>query len=373
MISLSLTTRKTSSGRIYYYAQAYDRTRTPTRKVIALKTTHKAVAEKRLRKLQSEIDGGAYDPWSERRPVLSLGELRDAFLDDAEKRGLRPKTISVYGAVTRQFMEHVGSSVTLDSITGQDVRAFCVQPHLSEHSRAHRLRHMKALFSYARRAGLLTHDPCQNLALSKPKRRTPKVIRPHEVERILLAIDYDLEAKRAFIHREHGSGVPLLAWLKPFILLTYYCGLRRGETIRLLWRDVDLEVGVLTVRGSKAGDRVIPLPDVAAEVLGEWRGFTGGGDGPVFPSEGGGFLNGDYVGKKFRTYAKLAGVPVTSLHGLRHGAATALIASGVPTSVVQQILGHSSVAVTEKYLHVAADLMRGEMNKAFAPRGNDQL
>ena len=368
MISLTLTKRKASSGRVHYYAPAYDRTRTPTRKIITLRTTHKAVAKKRLRDLQSEIDNGEYDPWSKRRPVLTLGQLREAFLDDAEKRGLRPKTISVYSAVTRQFTEHVGASVTLDSVTGQDVRAFCVQSHLSEHSRGHRFRHVKVLFSYAKQAGLLTEDPCQNLALSRPKKRTPKVIRPHEVERILAAIDFDLEAKQAFIHREHGSGVPLLSWLKPFILVTYYCGLRRGETIRLLWRDVDLEVGILTVRGSKAGDRVIPLPDVAADVLGEWRELTGGADGPVFPSEGGGFLNGNYVGKKFRKYARLAGVPVTGLHGLRHGAATALIASGVPTGVVQKILGHSTVATTEKYLHVAADLMRDQMNQAFMPR-----
>ena len=85
--------------------------------------------------------------------------------------------------------------------------------------------------------------------------------------------------------------MPLLAWLKPFILVTYYCGLRRGETIRLLWREVDLDVGVLTVRGSKAGDRVIPLPDVAAEVLRAWRGLTGGEAGPMFPSEEGGFFS----------------------------------------------------------------------------------
>ena len=161
MISLLLTTRKTSSGRVYYYAHAYDRTRTPTRKVIALKTTHKAVAEKRLRKLQSEIDGGTYDPLVGAPPRPKSRRTTRRLSDDVEKRGLRPKTIRVYGAVTRQFTEHVGAGVTLDSITGQDVRAFCVQPHLSEHSRAHRLRHAKALFSYAGGRGCSPRTPAR--------------------------------------------------------------------------------------------------------------------------------------------------------------------------------------------------------------------
>ncbi len=359
MISISLETRKTSAGRRYYYLICYDKNRSPKRKAIATGTTHKSVAEKQRRALQDAIARGESDPWAEQKPPKNLQDAVLAFVEDAQSRGLRPKTIQVYTHVCKQFLEHAGASTMVPSIDPTVVRSFCVQPHLSEASRAHRLRHIRVFFSWAVKAGLIDANPTTDIGIPRPKKKVQKLITEADLDRILTAISFDLD-QPSHLSLEERAGY----WLTPMIQTAFYCGLRRGEAIRLRWEDVNLEAGLLIIRGSKGGDRVVPIPAILRPVLETWQAATKT-EGLVFETRRGGQLNGDYVGRTFARYAKLAGVRVTAFHGLRHGTATALLAKGVSTRVVQQILGHSSVSVTEKYLHVVADLMREQMDQAF--------
>jgi integrase len=169
---------------------------------------------------------------------------------------------------------------------------------------------------------------------------------------------------------------PLVEGLARLMLLT---GLRRGEALGLRWEDVATEDEVLLIRKSltRASDglqlrdvkteksrRTIAYGEGVATVLRtrrkaqmEDRLRAGGSwqeSGLVFTTALGGPLEPRNVLRRFDKIARAAGFPQVHLHTLRHSAASLLLRKGHHMKVVQEILGHSTFAVTaEVYSHVA--------------------
>jgi integrase len=163
----------------------------------------------------------------------------------------------------------------------------------------------------------------------------------------------------------------------PLVTLAATTGLRQGEVLGLSWSDVDLTARTLTVRRSLARSwqapgwelaepktdrsrRTIHLPDRAAKALREQRERqdaerAGAGadwqdvDGLVFTDAVGRPLRGWNVTREFHRLREGAGVRSIAFHGLRHSAATLMLASGVPLKVVADNLGHSSIAITASF------------------------
>jgi integrase len=164
-------------------------------------------------------------------------------------------------------------------------------------------------------------------------------------------------------------------------------GLRRGEALALHWRDVDLTAGHMRARWSLArvdgklqfsqpktekSRRFVSLPapvletlrrhrvaqaadQLAAQVWHPWP------DHPdlVFSTQFGTPIEPRNAARSFTRIAGRAGLDGASLHTLRHSAASALIASGVHVRIVQEVLGHSTYAVTaDIYAHIAVAQQR---------------
>lgn len=160
-------------------------------------------------------------------------------------------------------------------------------------------------------------------------------------------------------------------------------GLRQGEALGLLWDDVDLDAGTVTVRQalqrqagkglvlvepkSRAGRRTIKLPDqlrdalrvhrvrqaeqrLAAATVWEDRGF-------VFCQSNGRPIDRRRDWQDWKDLLRAAGVRDARLHDARHTAATLLLQQGVPARVVMNILGHSQIGLTlGTYSHVVPEL-----------------
>lgn len=155
-------------------------------------------------------------------------------------------------------------------------------------------------------------------------------------------------------------------------------GMRRGESLGLRWPDVDLEAGTMTITNqrtiaggrvvegepkSAAGRRTIALDAGTLSALKAWRA----GQSQERLVMGAGWATGDYVftwptGEPiwpqkvtawFRQHAETLGLPQIGVHGLRHSAATWMIAAGESPKVVTHRLGHAHVAITlQLYAHV---------------------
>ncbi len=169
----------------------------------------------------------------------------------------------------------------------------------------------------------------------------------------------------------------------------FYCmitlGLRRGETLGLRWKDVDLEAGTLRVEqalvmvGSKPtfskpktlnSTRSIHLPSDVVVVLRGWKALQSReradldgawqDTGLVFTSELGTLYRPDNLRRTFRDLCAKAKVSTIRVHDLRHSYASLALRRGIPVEVVSERLGHSNPAFTlTVYRHVLEDESKG--------------
>jgi integrase len=129
-------------------------------------------------------------------------------------------------------------------------------------------------------------------------------------------------------------------------------GMRRTEALNLQWGDVQSElisiVSRTTARTKSGKSRDVPLNDGAREALDALRALTGGMR-YVLPR-----VTRDYLTAKFRAQADAALLPPEiHLHSLRHTFASHLVMAGVSLREVQELLGHSTILMTEIYAHLA--------------------
>lgn len=178
----------------------------------------------------------------------------------------------------------------------------------------------------------------------------------------------------------------------PLYALAATTGLRLGELLGLGWSAVDLDAGTLAVRRSLAmagaggwelaqpksshSRRTIPLPGLARAALRRQeerqeaaRAAAGEAwqdrDGLVFTDAVGRPLRPEGVSAAFQRAREAAGLPALPFHGLRHSAATMMLAEGVPLAVISEWLGHAGIAITAAHYAAVVPELRREAAEAM--------
>jgi len=178
--------------------------------------------------------------------------------------------------------------------------------------------------------------------------------------------------------------------LEVLLIVALTTGIRRGELLALRWSQVDLEGQWIQVRRTvdyitrygyvetepktAAGKRMIVLPYFVADMLKQHRlqqleaklkiGRAWEDRDLVFTDLHGGYFNPRYLGKLFDKVLAEADLPHMRFHDLRHSAATLLLSMGVHVKVVQEILGHSNIAMTaDTYSHVLPSMQEDAMSR----------
>lgn len=166
-------------------------------------------------------------------------------------------------------------------------------------------------------------------------------------------------------------------------------GLRRSEAIALRWSDFDATgqrlavrraadtANARTVKSTKSGSaRVVDLSSDLTQLLAQWRSLRADisptfatGSAFIFGNDNGELRSPNEVGRRWRTRVQkaqgdLPDLPILTLHGLRHTHATLLLLAGVQPKVVQERLGHSTIAVTmNTYSHVMPSMQRDAVSR----------
>ena len=178
--------------------------------------------------------------------------------------------------------------------------------------------------------------------------------------------------------------------LEVLLTVAVVTGMRRGELLALRWSNVDFDHKTLLVLHTvdyipkygyvenepktKTGKRSISLPSFLVDVLRDHRkkllerqlqlGEGWENRDLVFPDLHGGYFNPGYLDKLFARLLRDAGVPHMHFHDLRHSAATILLAMGVNIKVIQELLGHSDIAITLRvYGHLLPSMQAEAVEK----------
>ncbi|WP_350187831.1 site-specific integrase [Thalassobaculum sp.] len=145
-------------------------------------------------------------------------------------------------------------------------------------------------------------------------------------------------------------------YLKPMVLVSLHTGMRQGEVFQLKWSAVDFTRAIVTVRGETAKSsrtRHIPLNNTARLALSDWRKQAPDPDGLVFPGKAGEVFNN--VRKSWTAVLDGAEIKAFRWHDLRHTFASRLVMAGVDLNTVRELLGHSTIAMTLRYSHLAPE------------------
>jgi integrase/recombinase XerC len=225
---------------------------------------------------------------------------------------------------------------------------------------ARRTSAVKTFTAWASRAGLVDTDPAARLQVPKARRTLPSVLRE----------DQALDAMAA---AESGAqqGDPLALRDRLIVELLYATGIRVSELCGLDIDDVDRSRRLLRVLGKGDKQRTVPYGDPASEALQAW--LDGGRPHVATETSGAALLLGAR-GRRLdprqartvvhQTMAAVDGAPDIGPHGLRHSAATHLLEGGADLRVVQELLGHSSLATTQLYTHVTVARLRAVHDQA---------
>ena len=150
----------------------------------------------------------------------------------------------------------------------------------------------------------------------------------------------------------------------------YATGVRVSELCGLDVADLDRSRRTMRVLGKGDKERTVPYGAPASRALEDWLAVRGrialaAAGGALFVGVRGRRLDPRAVRDVVHRAAALAGVPDLGPHGLRHSAATHVLNGGADLRSVQELLGHASLATTQRYTHVSAERLRSVYAQAF--------
>ncbi len=293
-----------------------------------------------------------------------MQELIDYFLEYLElERNLSPHTLRAYRRDLERFVSFLARdylNVRPADLRPADVETVAVRAFLAAMTRqglartsqGRALSAVKSLFRFACLQGRLAANPASSVRTPKQDKTLPRHLRPGEIERLLEAPPGDSPIGR----RDRA-----------LLELLYATGLRVGELVSLDRHDVDLEARVLRVLGKGGKERMVPFGAAAAEALATWLGdwdelrsrrHLAVDDEPIFLNNRGNRLGDRSVRHIIDRRAATAGLPAgVHPHTLRHTFATHLLEEGADLRTIQELLGHSSLATTQRYTHVEIERM----------------
>lgn len=278
----------------------------------------------------------------------------------AAGRGFSSHTVRAYEGDLLRFLDFLAlffgcdaAAVTVEAVDGLAVRSYLArmaEQGLGRRSQGRALAAVRGLFRHACREGLAGANPAAGVRAPKLPKTLPRHLRPGETETLVEA--------------PAGEEGALALRDRALLELLYATGLRVGELVSLDWTAIDLPSRVLRVTGKGDKERMVPFGRPAALALREWLAaweslhpvLEPSGSEPVFLNYRGGRLSDRSVRRIIdRWVRRTALARGVHPHTLRHTFATHLLEGGADLRTIQELLGHASIATTQKYTHVDID------------------
>jgi integrase len=300
-------------------------------------------------------------------PDQTVAQYLERWLEEGVRHSVRPKTLLNYELCVRRLLPDLGR-VRLRALTPEHIQhALGNLIHRGLAARTVRQVHMVLRCSLKQAVlwRLVSSNPTDAVKPPRAVRKEMRTLNEEEVRRLLAATAGT---------RHHSL------WI--FLVTT---GVRLGEALALKWADIDLVEGHATIRRalqrqrglgmvfvepkSSRGRRTVPFPPETLKALEVHRqdldrerqqaAKLWQENDMVFPGPDGRPRDLTYLSFTFHRGLQRAGLPRLRIHDLRHTAATHLLTKHVHPKVVQELLGHSTIAITmDTYSHVLEPLAK---------------
>jgi integrase/recombinase XerC len=287
----------------------------------------------------------------------SWSGMRSRFQDYLVKeRNLSVHTVRSYLGDLDDLINFLAKddSATPDEISVHDLRSWLANTYASNLSAATLARRSASIRTFTQwahdRADLKT-DPGASLVSPKLAKTLPTIIKESQALQLLNSL------------RDHADDAQSLRD-SAILELLYATGVRVSELVGLDLDDIDYSVNTIRVIGKGDKERVVPFGKPAGEALANWINsgrpefVTAESGAAVFIGKKGKRIDVRIVRSVVQEVLAAIGAPNMGPHGLRHSAATHLIEGGADIRSVQELLGHASLATTQRYTHVATDRLK---------------
>jgi len=293
-----------------------------------------------------------------RRPDL-VGEWRlDEFVDSLT--GSSANTVVAYSSDLRLLAEWVersgvASPADVDRLLLRRYVASLTTRQFAKRTIARKVAAIRRYYAFLRQRGYVESDPAASLRAPAGAARLPRVLEHSEVAALLDPPGKADDGDPVWRRRRDDAVLEVL----------YGSGVRVGELCSLDVDALDLAAKAVTVWGKGGKERRVPLSAPAMEALAAWLAVRR----DVVPAEAGAALFGNERGMRLsprdvrRIIDRRSRRP-THPHALRHSFATHLLDGGADLRVVQDLLGHSDVATTQRYTHVSKQRLRAVYTEA---------
>jgi integrase/recombinase XerD len=277
------------------------------------------------------------------------------------ERGLSPHTLAANRRDLRRYVGFLaGRGIGEPSaVEPQAVRSFVASVSAATYGDdrpyaattvARTLSSVRSFHRFLVREGVTERDPAREVAQPKRPRRLPRPLPVDDVSRLLRAPD---------------PATPAGLRDRAMLELLYGSGLRISELVGLDVDDLDLEDGAVRVLGKGGKERSVPVGRYARDAVGAYLArarpamASSASRGALFLNHRGGRITRQSCSRSLTAYARAAGIDrAVSPHTLRHSFATHLLEGGADVRVVQELLGHASVATTQIYTLVTEEHLR---------------
>ena len=273
---------------------------------------------------------------------LSLKVAAARFLTElADVRLASTHTIAAYRRDISRFRDFCGD-IPLADVTRIQVQDWLVASHalgLAGSTLARRLSAVSSLLDACVQSGLCNTNVAAGIHPPRQSKRLPRTLPPEQTAALMQTTGRTSDVR----------DLALLAVL-------YGCGLRVSEVVGLNLDDMDLQSLELRVFGKGRKERIVPVPEAAGRLLHNYlskRRQAPGNEKAVFLNKYHTRLSVRSVQRMLKDRALETGTDISiTPHRLRHSFATHLLAGGVDLRAIQELLGHASLATTERYTHL---------------------
>ena len=295
-------------------------------------------------------------------------------------------TVKSYGADLAQFGQYLSGQIgrlgqgaepaapmtpdeldkkhlNVEPITVREFLAYLYGQNYTKSTTARKLATLRSFFKFLMRRGLVSVNPLSTIRTPKQEKRLPKCLDLEQIQKLL---------------DTPGDADLLSARDKAMLEVLYSSGIRVSELVELDMADLDLQQGVLRVKGKGRKDRLTPIGSQAIKALQRYFDLRTAESpnqapltGRVFLNKHGTPLSTRSVRRKLDKYLVMAGLdPGISPHTLRHSFATHLLNNGADLRSVQELLGHQSLSTTQVYTHLTTSRMKQVYDKAHPRAGS---